>query len=57
MTSTTTEKPTRRVEVSKRSRELRPDYFAKLDSLVASGAFAIEDRRKTHSPTGRRYAD
>lgn len=56
MTSTT-EKPTRRVEVSKRSRELRPDYFAKLDSLVASGAFAIEDRRKTHSPTGRRYAD
>lgn len=57
MTVTPTEKSARRVEVSDKVRALRPDYFDRLDSLVASGAFALEDRRKTHPPTGRRYAD
>ena len=47
----------RTVRVSEKARALRPDYFAKLDTLLASGAFAVEDLRKTHPPTGRRYAD
>lgn len=57
MTTATTEKPTSTVQVSDKARALRPAYFDRLDSLVASGAFAIEDRRLTHPPTGRRYAD
>jgi len=40
-----------------RARALRPGYFARRDALLASGAFAVEDLRLTHPPTGRRYAD
>jgi hypothetical protein len=40
-----------------KTRELRPGYFDRIDTLLASGAFAVEDRRATHPPTGRRYAD
>lgn len=39
------------------ARALRPAYFEKRDSLLASGAFKVEDRRLTHKPTGRTYAD
>lgn len=54
MTVTTT---ARRVAVSEKARALRPVYFERLDSLVASGAFTVEDDRRTKPPTGRRYAD
>ena len=57
MTTATIEKPARRVGVSDRARALRPSYFARLDALVASGKFAIEDERETHPPSGRTYAD
>ena len=45
------------VDQAARAHTLRPRYFAQRDSLLASGAFTVEDRRKTHPPTGRRYAD
>jgi hypothetical protein len=40
-----------------RPRVDRTAYFAQRDALLASGAFAIKDRRQTHAPTGRIYAD
>ena len=57
MTTTATEKPARRVEVSDKARALRPAYFDRLDTLLASGAFAIEDEREMYPPSGRTYAD
>lgn len=44
-------------EQAARARALRPAYFDRIDALLASGAFSVEDRRKTHPPTGRTYAD
>ncbi|WP_166389600.1 hypothetical protein [Nocardioides ochotonae] len=45
------------VQVPDEARVLRPAYFDRLDALLASGAFAVEDRRKTHPPTDRLYAE
>lgn len=39
------------------ARTLRPNYFEHIDSLLASGAFAVEERRQRFPRTGRRYAD
>lgn len=39
-----------RTEQERRARARRPEYFAQIDALLASGAFTIEDHRPVKVP-------